>query len=202
MYYIVVNGQQAGPFEKENLKINGLTKDTLVWREGLNGWIKAADLPELDDLFAEESAFGAYSDAPIPPAPAAPGAPYGAPQQPYGQPQAPYGAPGAPQFAPGAQYGNQGPIAHTNWLPWAIIVCVLGFCTSCVAGILGIFGIVQANKANSAYNAGDKMSGDSANSNARTLTIIGLVLIGLSIIYMVAMWSTFVESLAVLEALG
>ena len=74
------------------------------------------------------------------------------------------------------------PNIRTNWLPWAIVATVLGFFTSCIGAIFGIIGIVQANKANTFYSQGFDREGDAANSNARIMTIIGLIFAAIGII--------------------
>lgn len=185
-YYIVVEGKQQGPFTQEELRQCNLTTDTYIWREGLTNWVKAGTLPELTGILTPvQTAENVYvqdikidsnrADDFNQPSYGQPLPPYGQPQPSYGQPQPPYG-----QQA-NRQYEN-GPIAHTNWLPWAIVATVLGFCTSCIGAILGIVGIVQANKANDFYFRGDRTSGDNANNTARTCTIIGLVLVGIGLI--------------------
>lgn len=84
------------------------------------------------------------------------------------------------------QYGQYGPQNnsgyHFNWLPWAIVATIAGGLFSCIGLIFGILGIINANKANAAYAAGDVYSGDSANSTAQTMTIIGLVIAGIGLI--------------------
>ena len=64
-YYIAVNGQAIGPFDVVTLKNMVATKqlalDSLVWRAGMEQWIKAEMLEELKALFINE----------IPPIPAA-----------------------------------------------------------------------------------------------------------------------------------
>lgn len=50
-YYYSDGKQQIGPLSKEELKSKGITKDTLVWYEGLTEWTKAGDVEELVDLF-------------------------------------------------------------------------------------------------------------------------------------------------------
>ena len=96
---------------------------------------------------------------------------------------------------PRNQYQNgYRPNFRTNWLPWAIVATVLGFFTSCIGAIFGIIGIVQANKANTFYSQGYEREGDAANSNARIMTIIGLVFAALGII--AAVWfGSFFSSL-------
>lgn len=82
---------------------------------------------------------------------------------------------------------HEEPVAHTNWLPWAIVATVFGFCTSCIGSVLGIIGIVYANKANDLYNRGNRAEGKSNNNTARTCTIIGLVLAAAGLIFSIIM---------------
>ena len=174
MYFIISEGQQAGPFPKEHLKARGVEKDTYVWREGLEGWVPASELPELQDIF-EETIIQAVPQQPN----GQPQQPYGQPQQPYGQPQQPYGQPQPPYGQP-QPYGN--PVPHTNWMPWAIVGTIVGALFSCIGMIFGIIGIVKANNANKAYAVGDETGGDMNNSSAKTMTIIALVLAGIGLI--------------------
>ena len=101
MYFIISEGQQAGPFPKEHLKARGVEKDTYVWREGLEGWVPASELPELQDIF-EETIIQAVPQQPY----GQPQQPYGQPQQPYRQPQQPYGQPQQPYGQPQQPYGQ------------------------------------------------------------------------------------------------
>jgi len=54
-YHIAINGQQSGPFDLAALKQyvqNGqLTRDTLVWCQGMANWQAAAQVGELSGLF-------------------------------------------------------------------------------------------------------------------------------------------------------
>jgi membrane protease subunit (stomatin/prohibitin family) len=54
-FHVVINAQQAGPFDLNTLKQmaqqNQLTKETLVWREGMGSWTAAGTLPELNTIF-------------------------------------------------------------------------------------------------------------------------------------------------------
>lgn len=53
-YYIVLNGQQAGPFDTPQLQqmvSNGqLTADTYVWKQGMSQWEYAQNVPEVANL--------------------------------------------------------------------------------------------------------------------------------------------------------
>ena len=46
-YYLAINGQQRGPFPLADLQRNGMTADTLVWREGMREWMRADQVPEI-----------------------------------------------------------------------------------------------------------------------------------------------------------
>ena len=50
-YYYSDGQQQIGPISKEDLKLKGITKETLVWCDGLNEWTKAGSVDDLADLF-------------------------------------------------------------------------------------------------------------------------------------------------------
>ena len=50
-YWVIVNGQQQGPVEESQLPSMGVTRDTMVWHEGMPQWQTAGTLPELNYLF-------------------------------------------------------------------------------------------------------------------------------------------------------
>ena len=56
-YYVAVNGQAQGAFSMEvlmQMQQNGqLTKDTLVWKQGMENWEKASNTDELKALFVD-----------------------------------------------------------------------------------------------------------------------------------------------------
>lgn len=41
-YYVTSSNQQAGPYDLNALVAQGITPQTLVWKEGLSGWVPAA----------------------------------------------------------------------------------------------------------------------------------------------------------------
>jgi len=49
-FYIVTNGQQAGPFTIDDLKAKNIQRDTLVWTEGIDNWTKAEHIPLLKEV--------------------------------------------------------------------------------------------------------------------------------------------------------
>ncbi len=67
VWHLAVNGQTQGPFGRGHLgrmvSEGSLTRDSLVWTPGQDGWMRAEDVTELAQLF---------TIAPPPPPPAAP----------------------------------------------------------------------------------------------------------------------------------
>jgi hypothetical protein len=51
-YYLNGQNEQIGPVQANELLKHGVTKDTLVWKEGMNNWLAAGTIPELSGLFA------------------------------------------------------------------------------------------------------------------------------------------------------
>ena len=184
IYYMVVDEQSTGPYTYEQIIINpALKPETLVWKPGIDNWVAAKTLPEFVSLFNN---FGNFEE---------PNYKYQQTPPEYKQaPNNPFA--NNPQYNHNHSYHNRNqyynrydnsrngyrPAIRTNWLPWAIVATVLGFFTSCIGAIFGIIGIVQANKANTLYAQGYDGEGDAANSNARIMTILGLIFAGLGII--------------------
>lgn len=50
-YFLLIDKVQKGPYPVDELKANGLTPETLVWRKGMPEWIKAREEPALRRLF-------------------------------------------------------------------------------------------------------------------------------------------------------
>jgi membrane protease subunit (stomatin/prohibitin family) len=67
-WHIAVNGQTQGPFSAQQMAQGAtagqVTRETLVWTNGLDGWLPAGDVPQLQELFASAAA------PPPPPPPA------------------------------------------------------------------------------------------------------------------------------------
>jgi len=49
-YYLHDGVSQQGPFDIEELKEKKVQKDTPIWYEGLENWMKVADVPELQSI--------------------------------------------------------------------------------------------------------------------------------------------------------
>lgn len=198
MYYLIINEQQRGPFAKEDLLAQGLTPSTMVWREGMADWAPATEVTELQELFYQQPAQPQSRQTQCAQPGQPPQQPYQQPQQGYQQPyqqpqqgyqqpyQQPYQQQGYQQQPPQQPQYPQYQAQPTNWLPWAIVATVLGLC-SCIGLVLGIIAITRANSANKFYQIGDTVSGNAANSSARTLTIIALAFDGIGLLVNIAM---------------
>lgn len=46
-YYVDARNQQAGPYSLNDLVAQGITSSTLVWKQGMSGWVPAAQVPEV-----------------------------------------------------------------------------------------------------------------------------------------------------------
>ncbi len=70
-YYVSVNGQQAGPFNMQQLQemVNAgqLTKQTYVWKQGMANWEFAEKVNELAGLFAPPPPTPGTMPPPVPP---------------------------------------------------------------------------------------------------------------------------------------
>lgn len=51
VYYIYRSNQQEGPYTSEQIRHAGLTPDTYVWYQGLQEWVLAKNVDELQDLW-------------------------------------------------------------------------------------------------------------------------------------------------------
>jgi hypothetical protein len=52
--YYLHNGQHlVGPFTSDELREKNITRETFVWKEDQNDWIKANEIPALVNIFAD-----------------------------------------------------------------------------------------------------------------------------------------------------
>ena len=200
-YYIAENGQQAGPFEPNELMLHGLTVNSLVWCEGMPSWVSANQVPELMALLSGQTFNPTGIDTQLPQMPQTPPMgevqlpqvpPFGGqPQQPtqpttYGQntPNQPY-AP--PQYGPSTNQPNQ--MMPKNWLTESIVATVVT--TLCCGAwfitlITGIIAIVNANGVKNKFNSGDYAG---ANKKAASARLWCLITVGVGIA--AALYSAF-----------
>ena len=186
-YFIAENGQQAGPFEPQELLQHGLTVNSLVWCEGMPTWTSASQVPELMAVLSGQTYVPPVANTQLPQTP-----PMGdvqlpqvppfnnpqttAPQQPttygtpYNQPNQPY-AP--PQYGPSNQPSNQ--LMPKTWLTESIlatIICSLCCGASIFTLITGIIAIFNANGVKSKFNMGDYASANKKSASAKMWMMI------------------------------
>ena len=67
-FYVVVNGLSSGPYTIQTLSqmvsLGSVTKESLVWKQGMQDWVQANMIPELQSIFGEA---GVATPPPIPP---------------------------------------------------------------------------------------------------------------------------------------
>ena len=185
-YYIAENGQQAGPFEPNELLMHGLTVNSLVWCEGMPSWTSASQVPELMALLSGQTFNPGNASPQLPQMP-----PMGDVQLPQvppfgGQPQqptttgTPYGTPNQPYAPP--QYGpsNNQPqnMMPKTWLTESILVTVgsLLCCFNWVGIATGVFAIFKAFNVKSKFAKGDTAGATKDSSMARLFMIITIVI--------------------------
>ncbi len=70
-WYVYQNNVQTGPVSEDQLSGMGLTPATLVWREGMEQWQPAGQVPELSFLFEAPAGEGSSFTTTPPPSPGA-----------------------------------------------------------------------------------------------------------------------------------
>ena len=65
-FFVAVGGQQSGPFDlaalQQQVQSGQLTRESLVWKQGMAQWMPAGEVQELANLFGQ-------APPPIPPGP-------------------------------------------------------------------------------------------------------------------------------------
>lgn len=158
-YFIIVNGENQGPFEASELVNYGLTADSYVWCEGMPEWKHASEV-------AEVAAFIRPAFPPIPDTPTPPPAPTPKP---------------APTPTPAVNAEGK----FFNWLPLAIVATVLGTIFYLVGSIPGSIAILKAIQARRMYSQGYIEQAMQCNRVAMILTLVGAG-IGLTAIIIIA----------------
>ena len=191
-YFIAENGQQAGPFEPNELLAHGLTVNSLVWCEGMPTWTSASQVPELMALLNGQTfnpggintqlpQTPPMGDTQLPQVP-----PFGGqqqptqptqPTQPYGQatPNQPY-AP--PQYGPSTNQTNRQQMPAKTWFTESLIVTILSALCCCnpVGLCTGIYSVFRAYNAKNKATAGDAAGSANDAAAAKKWMIITIVI--------------------------
>ena len=188
-YWANINGVQHGPVEKQQLLGLGLTRESYVWREGLEDWVMVQNFSELDDLFpvkpvadvpptddgtstvaaetprceplTEETPADEPAEDMTPADDTVPPAIPQIPQIPQQPYQQPYQQPVAPQQP-------LPPCPPTN-LVWGILTTVL------CCQVLGIVSIVYALQVKAKYDSGDLETAQRYSDRAAMWSIAAIV---------------------------
>lgn len=172
-YYYANGDQQLGPFSFEELKAKRIQKDTYIWYEGLTDWTRAADLPELSELF-EAPPTQTHMQNQAPPL-----------SETADIPAAMMGDLHGPRNQRRNRFDDPSGVKPKTWLVESILVTI--FCCFIIGGIIGI---VYASQVDSKWALGDEAGAKQASDNAKLAVLItfgiGIVIWGsyiFSIIY-------------------
>lgn len=199
-YYIAENGQQAGPFEPQELLLHGLTVNSLVWCEGMPSWTSASQVPELMALLSGQTFNPGGIDMQLPQMPPIEQPSQQLPQVPPfgGQPQqpAPTGAPynpaptnnqpyAPPQYGPNPNQPSRQVMPKT-WLTESIIATVA--CSLCcgvpfIGLIPGIIAIVMGMGVKTKFNSGDYDGANKKSASAKMWFYITLGVGAAAVLY-------------------
>ena len=172
LYYYALGGKQLGPVEEGQLVAMGVTRNTLVWCEGMTEWQPAGSVAALQYLFDP------VVQTPPPPS----------------QPQ-------QPQQAAYAQPQNYAPMPKT-WQTEALVITLVSFlcCSNLISGVIGIVALVKSGSVSSSYRMGDYAAAQAASQEAGRLTkiafwiAIGWVLVLLVLIGIIAVSAALADS--------
>lgn len=170
-YYYATGQSQFGPFSLEELRIQPITLDTLVWYDGLDSWRPVRDLPELASLFQRTPPASAptmvYPQANTPPKPPT----YSGQSANTGDGRGPL------------DYPQRAAAPPKTWLVESILVTL--FC--CLP--FGIAGIVNASSVESRWHAGDFEGSQRASDEAKKWTMVSFFVgLGVFVLYVVLMF--------------
>ena len=172
-FYIDSEGTQKGPLTLDELKIEHIRKEYLVWTNGMPDWKPAYDLAELKPLF-EVSNIAQHNQH----------------------------ATTTPLFGQNTQ-DDEIPLMPKTWMVESILVTILPFilCGN-VLSLIGIAAIVNASKVESLFNSGLFDRAQEASDNAARWTKITFwIAIGAIVLSIIAIIAFFVffGSLAALQ---
>ena len=147
-FYIDTEGKQKGTFSPEELKQEEIRKETLVWTQGMEQWMRAIEVDELKQLFGGE-------------------APIAVQEQSYESSKRP----------DVMQSHTSSPVSQMpkSWLIESILVTLLPFllCGSFLS-LLGIIAVVHATQVESFFNRGDYSASIEASRSAAKWTRIAM----------------------------
>lgn len=148
-FYIDNEGKQKGSFSADELKLEGISKNTLVWTQGMSEWKPVSEVAELSFLFADSAGY-----------------------YPSEQTQS---MPPPPQAQPVSEETKPVEPKPKNWLTESILVTVLPFllCSNMLS-LLGIIAIVNASKVENLYLSGEYTKANEAAGQAKKWTKITL----------------------------
>ena len=147
-FFLNSKNEQSGPVSPTEFGVYGITASTMVWKQGMQNWMQAGQIPELSQ----------YISSSLPPTPPTPPS--------YG------GSAYSGRSNMSGNYGGGGinkPLKPSSHMVWAILTTL--FC--CLP--VGVYSIVLSSKVDSLYNMGDYAGAQEKSNEARNWILVGSI---------------------------
>lgn len=165
-YYAVIDGKRIGPLTLSELKSSGISRQSLVWHEGMTDWSPAGTVDSLNEFFKE-------TPPPLPGQERQSGATDGIPQVPRPEP----------------------PTSWLGWAIAATILGAFFYLVGAIPGIVGIIQSSTArNRYDEGDYTGARRAAESAKIwTIVGLCLAGIVIVGivLSLIFIAGVFSFY-----------
>ena len=171
-YYLGIDNQQLGPFHKDELLLNGMTEETLVWTEGMSDWLPASDIAELAPLFSGT----------MPPPGADDFGNFDVSSR-FGPP-----APTSGYTPLGSRASALEGLPPSSFLGWNIVVTVASALLCCMgipSLVTGIIGIKKSSKVDRAFLEGSRTVSEVYSRQAKTMFFVSLGLWVLGLVLLI-----------------
>ena len=169
-YYYADGRERRGPVDLETLRSLGITRDTLVWREGMPDWQPAGEVPELSSFFV----LPGRSSAPPP-----------IQERPYREVKEPaFASDPTEGKLPARQRRVDDALAQTTPPKTYLVESILATILCCLP--FGIVGIVNASRVENRFYSGDLPGAEAASRQAEKWTKIAAATgLGLFVLFFV-----------------
>lgn len=154
-YWIIIDRQQAGPFELDSFETIEFGPETPVWHEGLADWTPASEVAELNAILLRRTADNRFG---------------GGDERPDVVVEAVESENVKIDTTPRKRDSGAERNRPSNYLGWAIAATIL----CCMP--LGVVAIIYSASVNSKFDRGDIAGAEKASDTAQWLIILSIVL--------------------------
>lgn len=159
-YYFAEGEERRGPFSLEEMASKDISKESLIWYEGLDNWIAASEVPELlQQIMPPMDSQTTPSISPQVTSPI---------ESPVDSQITSSTSPNITSQNSRAKRQYNAPVRPKTWLVESIVLALI------CCQIFGIIAIVYAAKVDSCFNRGDHAAAYEASNKAKMWFFIGL----------------------------